>query len=74
MLLGMSTVRLLNAAGNDVHPVNIYNDRGIAICKKYGGLCTKRTEDHTGKHLEQRRSLGDYYVEYAKQFDAEVKN
>ena len=74
MLLGMSTVRLLNAAGNDVHPVNIYNDRGIAICKSmvaYVRSGQKTTPESTGTKGDH--FVGDYYVEYAKQFDAEVK-
>ena len=33
MLLGYSTAQLLEFAGHEVHKVNIYNDRGIAICK-----------------------------------------
>lgn len=33
MLLGYATAQILQAAGNQVRSVCIYNDRGIAICK-----------------------------------------
>jgi arginyl-tRNA synthetase len=73
MLLGMSTVRLLQAAGNEVHPVNIYNDRGIAICKsmvaylRSGEGKTPESTDTKGDHF-----VGDFYVEYARLFEQEV--
>lgn len=70
MLLGFATANLLEAAGNQVHKVNIYNDRGIAICKsmlawqKFGNGETPESSGIKGDHL-----AGKYYVK----FDAELK-
>jgi len=73
MLLGYSTANLLSFAGNEVHKVNIYNDRGIAICKsmlawqKFGEGKTPESEGIKGDHF-----VGKYYVEFDKQYKAEV--
>ena len=70
MLLGYATANLLEKAGNTVHKVNIYNDRGIAICKsmlawqKFGNGETPESTGMKGDHL-----TGKYYVK----FDAELK-
>ena len=67
MLLGFATANLLEAAGNQVHKVNIYNDRGIAICKsmlawqKFGNGETPESTGMKGDHF-----VGKYYVEFAK--------
>lgn len=67
MLLGFSLANLLKAAGNDVTKVNIYNDRGIAICKSMyawqtqaNGL-TPETAHEKGDHF-----VGKYYALYSK--------
>lgn len=63
MLLGYATANLLEAAGNEVHKVNIYNDRGIAICKsmlawqKFGNGETPESTGMKGDHF-----AGKYYV------------
>lgn len=74
MLLGFATANVLEMAGNEVHKVNIYNDRGIAICKsmlawqKFGNGETPESSGMKGDHL-----VGKYYVEfdqvYKKQID-----
>ena len=68
MLLGYSTANLLSFAGNTVHKVNIYNDRGIAICKsmlawqRFGNGATPESTGMKGDHF-----VGQYYVEFDKQ-------
>lgn len=74
MLLGYSTANLLSFAGNEVHKVNIYNDRGIAICKsmlawqKFGEGKTPESEGIKGDHF-----VGKYYVEFDKHYKVEVE-
>lgn len=63
MLLGYSMSEILKAAGYDVTKVNIYNDRGIAICKsmvaylRYGDGSTPQSTGIKGDHF-----VGDWYV------------
>lgn len=67
MLLGFSTAQLLEFAGHEVHKVNIYNDRGIAICKsmlawqKFGNGETPERAGMKSDHF-----VGKYYVEFDK--------
>ena len=67
MLLGYSTAQLLEFAGHEVHKVNIYNDRGIAICKsmlawqKFGQGETPESAGMKSDHF-----VGKYYVEFDK--------
>jgi arginyl-tRNA synthetase len=74
MLLGFSVSEILAAAGHEVHRVNIYNDRGIAICKsmvayvRKGNDTTPASTGIKGDHF-----VGQYYVEYARIFDQEVQ-
>ncbi|MFH2000365.1 MAG: arginine--tRNA ligase [Planctomycetota bacterium] len=64
-VLGISLTRLLDAAGYDVIPVNLINDRGVHICKsmlayqKFGAGMTPAEAGKKGDHL-----VGDYYVRY----------
>lgn len=73
MLLGYATANILEAAGCEVHRVNIYNDRGIAICKsmvaylREGNGATPESTGIKGDHF-----VGNYYVAYAKIFEREV--
>ncbi len=73
MLLGFSTANLLSAAGNEVHKVNIYNDRGIAICKsmlawqKFGNGETPESSGIKGDHL-----AGKYYVKFDEEYKKEI--
>lgn len=74
MLLGYASSGILELAGNEVHKVNIYNDRGIAICKsmmawlKFGNGETPESTDLKGDHL-----VGKYYVEFDKAYKAEIE-
>ncbi|OEK00150.1 arginine--tRNA ligase [Roseivirga sp. 4D4] len=71
--LGNSVSRILKAAGNEVHKVQIINDRGIHICKsmlawlRFGEGETPETSGLKGDHL-----VGKYYVAFDKAFKAEV--
>lgn len=73
MVIGYSMANILKAAGNTVHKVNIYNDRGIAICKsmlawlKFANGETPGSSKIKGDHL-----VGKYYVLFAKKMDEEV--
>lgn len=63
VFLGFSMSEILKAAGYDVTKVNIYNDRGIAICKsmiaytKFGNGATPQSTGIKGDHF-----VGDWYV------------
>lgn len=65
MLIGYSMGEILKAAGEDLTKVNIYNDRGIAICqsmvgyKRYGNGSTPESTGIKGDHF-----VGDWYVKY----------
>ncbi len=75
MLLGYSLSQLLAFAGNNVKKVNMYNDRGIAICKsmvawkRNGNGETPENSALKGDHL-----VGKYYVEFDKIYKAEIEN
>lgn len=63
MFLGFSMSEILKANGYDVTKVNIYNDRGIAICKsmvaylRYGNGSTPQSTGIKSDHF-----VGDWYV------------
>ena len=63
MFLGFSMSEILKANGYDVTKVNIYNDRGIQICKsmvaylRYGNGSTPQSTGIKGDHF-----VGDWYV------------
>ncbi|HWB62172.1 MAG TPA: arginine--tRNA ligase, partial [Chitinophagales bacterium] len=65
---------ILKAAGYDVTKVNIYNDRGIAICKsmvaykRYGNGATPQTTGIKGDHF-----VGDWYVKFNEAVGEELK-
>lgn len=74
MMLGFSMSEVLKADGYDVTKVNIYNDRGIAICKsiaaylRAGNGATPQSTGIKGDHF-----VGDYYVEFGKIVDAQLR-
>lgn len=74
MLLGYSIAEILEFGGNEVIKVNIYNDRGIAVCKsmlawqKWGNSETPESSGIKGDHL-----IGKYYVMFDQKYKAEVK-
>ncbi|HIH11945.1 TPA: arginine--tRNA ligase [Candidatus Woesearchaeota archaeon] len=64
MALGNAVYNLLQFLGNDVHPVNIINDRGIHICQSmlaYQKWGNNKKPDKKGDHF-----VGDFYVLFAK--------
>jgi arginyl-tRNA synthetase len=73
-LLGFAVARILEAAGNKVHKVNLVNDRGIHICKsmlawmKYGHGETPVSSGKKGDKL-----VGEYYVRFETELRAQVK-
>lgn len=73
MLLGAAVANLLEAAGNTVHRVNIYNDRGIAICKSMVAyLRSGQGKTPGSEHIKGDHFVGDYYVEYQRILEREV--
>ncbi|HZG01505.1 MAG TPA: arginine--tRNA ligase, partial [Chitinophagales bacterium] len=74
ILIGYSVAQILDAAGYDVIKVNIYNDRGVHICKsmlayhKFGHGETPVTSGIKGDHL-----VGDYYVKFENALKEEAK-
>ncbi len=74
MLLGYSVASILEFAGNEVSKVNIYNDRGIAICKsmlawqQFGNGETPESSGIKGDHL-----VGKYYVVFDKKYKEQVE-
>ena len=74
MLLGYSSSEILKAAGYDVTKVNIYNDRGIAICKSMvaykhlGNGSTPQSAGIKGDHF-----VGDWYVKFNELVSEEIK-
>lgn len=74
MLIGYATANLLEYAGNEVHKVNIYNDRGIAICKsmlawqKFGHGATPQSTNMKGDHF-----VGKYYVKFDVEHKKEIE-
>ena len=74
MLLGFSMSQILKAAGYEVTKVNIYNDRGIAICKsmvaylRYGNGSTPQSTGIKGDHF-----AGDWYVKWNEKAKEELQ-
>lgn len=74
MLLGYSTASLLQFAGKKVHKVNIYNDRGIAICKSmlaYKLFGNGETPESTG--IKSDHFVGKYYVVFDQKLKEETE-
>src|SRR6185295_4307788 len=74
IFIGYSMSGILKAAGNEVVKVNIYNDRGVHICKsmvayqKFGHQETPESSGKKGDHF-----IGDYYVRYDQELKKEVE-
>ncbi len=67
MLLGYSLSNLLKKGGHDVSRVNIYNDRGIAICKSMvAWQRNAKGETPESSGLKGDHLVGKYYVEFDK--------
>jgi len=74
MLLGFSMSEILKAVGYEVIKVNIYNDRGIAICKSmvaYKHLGNGSTPKSTG--IKGDHFVGDWYVKFNELVKEEIK-
>ncbi len=73
ILIGYSVSEILKAAGYDVVKVNIYNDRGIHICKsmlaykKFSKGETPESSGMKGDHL-----IGHYYVVYETELRKQI--
>lgn len=72
--LGMAICGILKALGHTVIPVNLVNDRGIAICKsmlayqRYGENCTPESAGMKGDHL-----IGTFYVRFDQELRRQVQ-
>lgn len=67
MLLGWSVSEILQKAGNEVHKILIYNDRGIHICKSmvaWQQFGKGETPESSGRKSDFL--VGDYYVKFAE--------
>lgn len=73
IFIGHSMASILKAAGHEVVKVNIYNDRGVHICKsmlayqKYGNHETPESSGEKGDHL-----VGEYYVRFEQELRKQV--
>ncbi len=73
IVLGYSTATILEAAGNEVHKVNIYNDRGIAICKSMVAyLRVGNNETPASAGIKGDHFVGKYYVAYQTILEQEI--
>jgi len=67
ILLGSTITNILRFYGNDVHIVNVVNDRGVHICKsmlayqKFGNGLTPEKAKRKSDYF-----VGDFYVKYAQ--------
>ena len=74
IFIGHAMAAILKAAGNEVIKVNIYNDRGVHICKsmlayqQYGNHETPESTGIKGDHL-----VGEYYVRFEQELRHQIK-
>jgi len=74
MLLGFSVSEILKETGSNVTKVNIYNDRGIAICKSMAAYLERgkgETPESTGKKGDH--FVGDYYVMFGRIVEEQLR-
>ncbi|MFX1584545.1 MAG: arginine--tRNA ligase [Promethearchaeota archaeon] len=73
MLLGKSLSNLLEYKGHTIFQVNLYNNRGIHICKSM--LAYKKWGKNKEPDKKSDHFVGDYYVKYGEklQQDKELK-
>lgn len=64
ILLGNSLSNLLEYKGNKVFQVNLYNNRGIHICKSM--LAYKKWGNNKEPDKKSDHYVGDFYVKYSK--------
>ncbi|MFX0090721.1 MAG: arginine--tRNA ligase [Candidatus Hodarchaeota archaeon] len=65
MAIGESISRILEAQGYSVRRVNLYNDRGIHICKSM--LAYKKWGDSKQPNKKPDHFVGDYYILYSQE-------
>ncbi len=73
MFVGNAVANILAAYGHEVHKVNIYNDRGIAVCKSmiaWQLTAEGATPERTG--MKSDHFVGKYYVKFDEMYNAEV--
>lgn len=74
MFLGYSVAEILRRVGHTVHKVNIFNDRGIAICKSmlayklYGNNQTP-----TSAGIKSDFFVGNWYVKFNEVYKQEIE-
>ena len=64
ILLGKSLSNLLEYKGHDVFQVNLYNNRGIHICKSM--LAYKKWGNNKEPDKKSDHYVGDFYVKYSE--------
>ena len=68
MVLGQTLSKINQCANNEVFQVNLFNDRGIHICKsmwaydKFGENMTPESENEKSDHF-----VGNYYIKFAQE-------
>ena len=75
MLLGFSMSEILKANGFEVIKANIYNDRGIAICKSMAAYVERghgATPQSTG--IKGDHFVGDYYVLFGRIVEEQLRS
>lgn len=65
MALGSAVCKVLSFAGNEVHPVNIVNDRGIHICQSM--LAYQKWGNNEQPTKKGDHYVGEYYVKFAQE-------
>jgi len=74
MFLGYSVAGILAEIGHDVHKVNIFNDRGIAICKSMVGYLeygNNETPESTG--IKGDFFVGKFYILFSQECTLQAK-
>ncbi|MGL2966369.1 arginine--tRNA ligase [Flavobacterium sp. XGLA_31] len=72
-LLGYAVAEIIKASGKKVYKTQIINDRGIHICKSmlaWQKSGKNETPESTG--LKGDKLVGNYYVEFDKQYKSEI--
>ncbi|MFX0036927.1 MAG: arginine--tRNA ligase [Candidatus Hermodarchaeota archaeon] len=71
MLLGKSLSNLLEYKGYDVFQVNLYNNRGIHICKSM--LAYKKWGNNKKPNKKSDHYVGDFYVKFSEMAQKDEK-
>ncbi|MDZ4714549.1 MAG: arginine--tRNA ligase [Cytophagales bacterium] len=72
--LGYSVAEIYEAAGYNVHKVQIINDRGIHICKSMAAwMLFGQGETPESSGMKGDKLVGKYYVEFDRAYKAQVQ-